>query len=396
MKTKKVLSMILAIVMACSVLVTLTACNDEDTDKTTKAGETGKTDTYEIALITDKGTIDDKSFNQGAWEGVVQYATEFDKTHKYYQPTEATDNDYIAAIDLAIKGGAKIVVCPGFLFEVAIYNVQSKYPEVNFILLDGEPHTPFPVTDEDPPVIFKTEKNVVSIFYAEEEAGFLAGYAAVKDGMRGLGFMGGMAVPAVIRFGYGYIQGAEAAAKELNLDKGSINVKYYYTGDFKASPDIETMSASWYNSNIDVIFGCGGAVGSSVMSAAGKMDNKKVIGVDVDQSKDSETVITSAIKLLKKSVYDNITDYYNDSFKGGVSQVLDAKVDGVGLPMATSKFTTFNQADYDAVYAKIVSGDYTILKDDQVGNAGDPTTADAEKNLPALVTEYVKVDYVKK
>lgn len=389
MKTKKVLSMILAIVMACSVLVTLTACNDEDTDKTTKAGETGKTDTYEIALITDKGTIDDKSFNQGAWEGVVQYATEFNKTHKYYQPTDATSNDYIAAIDLAVKGGAKIVVCPGFLFEVAIYDVQTKYPTVSFILLDGAPHT------EDYSV-FKTEKNVVSIFYAEEEAGFLAGYAAVKDGMRGLGFMGGMAVPAVIRFGYGYIQGAEAAAKELNLDKGSINVKYYYTGDFKASPDIETMSASWYNSNIDVIFGCGGAVGSSVMSAAGKMEDKKVIGVDVDQSKESDTVITSAMKLLKRSVYDNIKDHYNGSFKGGESQVLDAKVEAVGLPMATSKFTTFNQADYDAVYAKIVKGDYTILKDNEVGNAGDPTTADAANKLPAMVTEYVKVDYVKK
>ncbi|HZK38948.1 MAG TPA: BMP family ABC transporter substrate-binding protein [Clostridia bacterium] len=389
MKMKKILSMILAIVMACSVLVTLTACNDKDTDGTTKVGEPGKTDTYEIALITDKGTIDDKSFNQGAWEGVVQYATEFNKTHKYYQPTEASDNDYIAAIELAIKGGAKIVVCPGFLFEVAIYNVQSKYPEVNFILLDGAPRT------EDSSD-FRTDKNVVSIFYAEEEAGFLAGYAAVKDGMKGLGFMGGMAVPPVIRFGYGYIQGAEAAAKELGLEKGSVNVKYYYTGDFKATPDIETMSASWFKSNIDVIFGCGGAVGNSVMSAAEKMADKKVIGVDVDQSKDSETVITSAIKLLKKSVYDNITDYYNDSFKGGISQILDAKVDGVGLPMATSKFTTFNQADYEAVYAKIVSGDYTILKDDQVGKDGDPTTADAENKLPALVTEYVKVDYVKK
>ncbi|NLX92790.1 MAG: BMP family ABC transporter substrate-binding protein, partial [Clostridiales bacterium] len=178
MKTKKILSMILAIVMACSAFLMLTACNDKDTDKTTKAD--GKTDTYEIALITDKGTIDDKSFNQGAWEGVVQYAKEFNKTHKYYQPTDATTNDYIAAIELAIKGGAKIVVCPGFLFEVALYDMQTKYPAISFIILDGAPHTEDYAT-------FKTEKNVVSIFYAEEEAGFLAGYAAVKDGMKGLG-----------------------------------------------------------------------------------------------------------------------------------------------------------------------------------------------------------------
>ena len=139
MKTKKILSMILAIVMACSAFLMLTACNDKDTDKTTKAD--GKTDTYEIALITDKGTIDDKSFNQGAWEGVVQYAKEFNKTHKYYQPTDATTNDYIAAIELAIKGGAKIVVCPGFLFEVALYSLQTKYPAISFILLDGAPPT---------------------------------------------------------------------------------------------------------------------------------------------------------------------------------------------------------------------------------------------------------------
>ena len=382
MKTKKILSMFLAILMACSALVILGACDNED-DKT----ET-KTDTYEIALITDKGTIDDKSFNQGAWEGVVQYAKEFNKTHKYYQPTDATTNDYIAAIDLAIKGGAKIVVCPGFLFEVALYSTQTKYPDIKFIILDGAPHT------EDYSV-FKTEKNVVSIFYAEEEAGFLAGYAAVKDGMTGLGFMGGLAVPAVIRFGYGYIQGAEEAAKELNLNKGSVTVKYFYTGDFKASPDIETMSAGWFASNTDVIFGCGGAVGNSVMAAAEKAD-KKAIGVDVDQSNESATVITSAMKMLKKSVYDNLTDYYKDMFKGGESQILDAKVDGVGLPMATSKFTTFKQADYDTVYAKIVKGDYDILKDSEVGTAGDPTMADAEKNLPALATEYVNVEYIKK
>jgi len=375
---KKTISMILAIVIACSVLVTLGACKKEET----------KVETYEIALITDKGTIDDKSFNQGAWEGVVQYATEFNKTHKYYKPTEATNNDYIAAIDLAVKGGAKIVVCPGYLFEVAIYTCQTKYPDISVILLDGAPHTEDYAT-------FKTEKNVASIFYAEQEAGFLAGYAAVKDGMKGLGFMGGMAVPAVIRFGYGYIQGAEAAAKELMLAKGAVTVKYFYTGDFKATPEIETMSAGWFASGTDVIFGCGGAVGNSVMAAAEKA-GKKAIGVDVDQSAESATVITSAMKMLKKSVYDNLTDFYKGALKGGISQSLDAKVNGIGLPMATSKFTAFKQADYDAVFAKIVAGQYMILKDDQAGTAGDPTTADTAKNLPALTTEYVKIEYIKK
>lgn len=381
---KKTISIILAIVLACSFIVFFAGCKKTDTGTSTTAAPT----TFEIALITDKGTIDDKSFNQGAWEGVVQYATEFGKTSKYYKPTDATNNDYIAAIDLAVKGGAKIVVCPGYLFEVAIYTCQTKYPAINFILLDGAPHTEDYAT-------FKTGTNVASIFYAEQEAGFLAGYASVKDGMKGLGFMGGMAVPAVIRFGYGYIQGAEAAAKELALDKKSVTVKYFYTGDFKATPEIETMSAGWFASGTDVIFGCGGAVGNSVMAAAEKA-GKKAIGVDVDQSPESATVITSAMKMLKKSVYDNLSDFYKGTFKGGISQSLDAKVDGIGLPMATSKFTKFTQADYDAVYAKIVAGDYTILKDDQAGTAGDPTTADTAKNLPALVTEYVNIEYIKK
>ena len=382
---KKTISIILAIIILCSVLVTLGACKKTDTGATTKKAD----DTYEIALITDLGTIDDRSFNQGAWEGVQQYANEFGKTFKYYKPTEGTNDAYVAAIDLAVKGGAKIVVCPGYLFETPIYTAQTKYPNVNFILLDGTPHTADYAT-------FKTESNVASILYAEQQAGFLAGYAVVKDGMTSLGFMGGMAVPAVIRYGYGYIQGAEAAAKEMGLAKNSITVKYNYTGKFEATPEAQTQAAGWYKAGTQVIFGCGGKLGNSVMAAAEAAD-KKVIGVDVDQSNESDTVITSAMKMLKKSVYDNITAFYAGTFKGGVTQTLDAKVGGIGLPMATSKFTTFSQADYDAVFAKIVAGDYTILTDTQVGNSGDPTTANntVTPKLPAMATEFVKIVYVK-
>jgi basic membrane protein A and related proteins len=373
---KKTISIVLAIVTACSALLILGACKKEETKAT-----------YEIAMITDLGTIDDRSFNQGAWEGVQQYANEFGKTFKYYKPTEGTNDAYVAAIDLAVSGGAKVVVCPGYLFEVPIYTAQTKYPAVSFILLDGAPHTADYAT-------FKTEKNVASIFYAEQQAGFLAGYAVVKDGMTSLGFMGGMAVPAVIRFGYGYIQGAEAAAKEMGLAKNAITLKYNYTGKFEATPEAQTQAAGWFAAGTQVIFGCGGKLGNSVMAAA-EAASKSVIGVDVDQSNESKTIITSAMKMLKKSVYDNLGDFYKGTLKGGVSQTLDAKVDGIGLPMATSKFTKFTQADYTALYAKVVAGTYTILTDTQAGTAGDPTTADTAKNLPALVTEFVKVEYVK-
>ncbi len=327
---------------------------------------------YELALITDLGTIDDKSFNQGSWEGLVQYAEEKKITHKYYQPTEQSDDAYLASIDLAVKGGAKVIVTPGFLFEAPIFAAQTLYPDVNFILVDGTPHN----ADYSE---FKTEKNTVSILYAEEEAGFLAGYAAVKDGNTKLGFIGGMAVPAVVRYGYGYIQGAEYAAKELGLGAGAISINYHYTGAFAASPEAQALAASWYNSGIEVIFACGGAVGDSVMAAA-EQASKKVIGVDVDQSPQSATVITSAMKGLKQSVYSCISDYYDGKFSGGQTLVFGADNNGIGLPMDTSKFDKFTKADYDAIFAQLVSKAIPIVRDtDEGGNpveiAGIPLEA---------------------
>jgi basic membrane protein A len=319
--------------------------------------------TFELALITDLGTIDDKSFNQGAWEGLVQYAREKNISHKYYQPAEQSDDSYLTAIDLAVKGGAKVIVTPGFLFEVPIFTAQDRYPSVNFILVDGVPHN----GDYS---VFKTGPNTVGILYAEDQAGFLAGYAAVKDGNRKLGFVGGMAVPAVVRFGYGFIQGAEYAAKELKLPAGSVTVNYHYTGAFAATPEAQTLAASWYNQGADVIFACGGAVGNSVMAAA-EQANKKVIGVDVDQSGESRTVITSAMKGLQASVYASIADYYNGKFPGGKTQVFEAANKGVGLPMATSKFQTFKQADYDAIFRDLAAG--KIPRMDKLDDKGSPS-----------------------
>lgn len=336
---------------------------------------------YEIALITDVGTIDDKSFNQGSWEGVEEYANENGKTFKYYKPTEKSDDAYLVSIDLAIKAGAKIIVCPGYLFEVPIYQAQTKYPDVSFIILDGAPHS----GDYN----VQIEKNTYSIFYAEEEAGFLAGYAAVKDGYTKLGFMGGIAVPAVIRYGYGFVQGVDYAAKELGLGKDAVEVKYTYVGNFDATPDNQAKAAAWYNEGTEVIFACGGAVGNSVMKAAEGAD-KKVIGVDVDQSTESESVITSSMKNLKKSVYDALADYYAGSFPGGTSVSLNASDEGVQLPMETSKFTKFEQADYDAIYDKVLKKEVTIYNDTTAVDASGAAIKDAS----GLATDEVKVEVV--
>ena len=340
---KKLASMFLALVMVLS-MVSFVAAED----------------TYDLALITDIGTIDDKSFNQGAWEGVVAYAEANNVTHKYYKPTEKSTDAYLAAIDLAVNAGAKTIVTPGFLFEEPIYIAQDIYPEVNFILLDGEPHS---ADYAD----YRTEKNVMPILYAEQEAGFLAGYAVVKAGYTKLGFMGGMAVPAVIRYGYGFVQGAEKAAEELGISE--ITMNYHYTGGFDATPEAQTLAASWYNDGVEVIFGCGGAVGNSVMAAA-EAAGKFVVGVDVDQSSESETVITSAMKGLSASVEAAIASIYAGEFKGGETAVFSAANNGVQLPMETSKLNDFDQAAYDDRFAKIVSGEYVINAD----TAADVTT----------------------
>jgi len=337
-----------------------------------KQKNTGK---FDLALVTDLGTIDDKSFNQGSWEGLVRYAKEKGISHKYYQPAEQSNDAYLTAIDLAVRGGAKIIVTPGFLFETPVFLAQDRYPDVNFILVDGVPHS----ADYSE---FKTGRNTVGVNYAEDQAGFLAGYAAVKDGNRKLGFVGGMAVPAVVRFGYGFVQGAEYAAKELGLASGSITINYHYTGAFAATPEAQTLAASWFNSGVDVIFACGGAVGNSVMAAA-EQAGKKVIGVDVDQSGESDTVITSAMKGLQVSVYDCIADYYTGKFPGGQTLVFAAVNEGVGLPMKSSKFKTFKQADYDSIFKKLASG--TIPRMDNLDSNGSP------KVVPVTISRVTEV-----
>ncbi|MFU0828734.1 MAG: Membrane lipoprotein TmpC [Lachnoclostridium sp.] len=301
------------------------------------------------------------------------YAKANHKTYKYYKPTEKSDDAYLASIDLAIKAGAKIIVCPGYLFEVPVHTSQTKYPDVKFIILDGAPHS----GDYN----YDVKENTYAIYYAEEEAGFLAGYAIVKEGYTKLGFMGGIAVPAVIRYGYGFIQGADYAAKELGLAKDAVQIQYTYVGNFDASPDNQAKAAAWYNEGTEVIFACGGAVGNSVMKAA-ETAGKKVIGVDVDQSSESETVITSSMKNLSKSVYDALTSFYDNTFPGGIMATLNASSEGVELPMETSKFTKFTQADYDAIYKKIVDKEITI---------GNDTVA---KDASGVPTELVKVNMV--
>lgn len=375
---KKILGILLTVSLSVAMLAGCGTKTDTDKKETAKG--------YEIALITDKGNIDDKSFNQGAWEGVEKFAKENNITHKYYKPEEASDAGYLAQIKLAIEGGAKVVVTPGYLFEVPVYAAQTQYPNVKFILLDGAPHTADYKT-------YKTESNVASVMYAEEQSGYLAGFAAVKDGYKKLGFMGGMAVPAVQAYGYGFLQGAEAAAKELKLADGAVAVTYHYTGDFAETDTNKATAKTMYQEGTEVIFACGGSVGKSVMAAASEA-GKKVIGVDVDQRYDSDTVITSAMKELGSSVIQVLESVYknnNWTTYAGITTTFNASNEGIGLPTtvigdasgnAFDRFKTFKKADYDKVLSTLKNGSVKLVREFKVANAdGYATKAELTTNL---------------
>lgn len=372
---KKTMKQIGAALLAAFMVVTAAGCSSGGNTAESTQAEGGKDSSAgaEIAMIADGGTIDDKGFNQGTYEGVKQYGEEKGISYKYYKPVEKTTDAYLSAMELAIEGGAKIIVAPGFRFTEAMYIAQDTWPDTKFVLLDGVPTQ----NGES-----KTNANTVGIQYAEEQAGFLAGYAAVIEGYKKLGFMGGVATPAVVRYGYGYIQGAEAAAKELGVTDVEIN--YYYTGTFDATPETQTLAATWYQNGTEIIFACGSGVGQSVMAAADASSGKS-IGVDIDWAEESETVVTSAMKSLSGTVYQMLDKFYTDSFPGGENIVMDASNEGVELPMETSRFEKFDQAQYDELYKKLADGTFKPLRD--VDEKGTSYTLDQISDGTVKVVE---------
>ena len=363
---KKILALLLAALMVMGMFAACgkgpNAGDGKVTDPDKVADEmTSKDGKYEIAFITDVGQLKDKSFNQGTYDGVKLYAANNDKSYKYYMPgngDQATDEDRIAAMKAACDNGAKIVVAAGFMQEGALRAAANQYPDVSFIFIDG-----YPVTKEAGGADVLT--NVAGISFQEEQSGYLAGYAAVMEGYTKLGFTGGGGGtnPACQRFGYGFVQGAEAAAAAKNV-KVEVNYSWLYGGTFTASNELQTMATGWYQNGTEVIFCCGGSMFTSVAAAAGAEDGK-VIGVDVDQSSQSPTVITSAMKGLADSVQWALAKFYEGKFSeiGGTSTALGAKDNAVGLPTATWSLKNWKVADYEALLAKIVDGSVTVKSD---------------------------------
>jgi len=311
---------------------------------------------YQIAFVTDIGQLKDKSFNQGTWEGLKRFASENSKSYKYYQPANgdaATDDDRYDAMVAAVNGGAEIIVCAGFMQAAALEKAAKENPTVKFVFIDGWP---------------LGFDNINAVVFKEEQSGYFAGYAAVMEGYTKLGYSGGGGGtnPACQRFGYGYIQGANDAAKEKGI---TVEMKYSwnYGSTFSASADLQTMLNGWYSTGTQVIFSAGGSMCQSAFAAA-SANQGKVIGVDVDQSNDSATVITSATKGLREGTMYALKAFYDGKWAeiGGKQTNLGAAEDAVGLPQETWSMTNFTLEDYQDLLAKVKSGKVKI-DDDATG-----------------------------
>lgn len=339
------------------------------------AAEATATVDGKIAMITDSGDITDESFNQITWETVMAYGDTNGIEYEYYKPAEDTDEERINAIDLAIAEGATVVVMPGYLFGPAIAEEQDLYPEVTFIAVDVTEGDIVNLSGEQVPL----GSNVYVCSFQEEQAGYLAGYAAVKDGYTDLGFLGGIAVPAVIRYGFGYVQGINAAAEEMGVD---VNVKYYYGGQFYGDDTITARMEGWYSDGTEVVFACGGGIYTSAVDAAQEHDGK-VIGVDVDQRPIiGDRCVTSAMKGLGSAVTYALDAYFGGNFSsigGTAAQLGLTQGDYLGLPTedASWGFETFTKDEYETVLSGIKDGSISISADTETEpEVGSHTTVD--------------------
>lgn len=353
---KKVLLVTLLVVAIVASCFAFTACNKKGDDK-------GDGSNMKVAMITDYGDITDQSFNQTTYEASKAFCEANGLSFKYYKPAGDNTEARVASVEQAIQEGFNVIVMPGYAFGATVVEVAETNPDVTFVALD--------VSQGDLGDNYTIPSNVATFVYREEISGFMAGYAAVKEGYKKLGFVGGMAVPAVIRFGYGYVQGVNAAAVELGI-ANEVSVNYVYGGKFNGTPEITAAMDTWYENGTEVVFACGGGIFTSACEAAKKVHGK-VIGVDSDQSYvinkyEAGMCVTSAMKGLAptvNTVLQAIKDGNWKKYSGTVSNMgmvsgTDASLNYVQLPTDTWSMKNFTKADYAALVGKIFDGTITI------------------------------------
>ena len=392
---KKILAIALALVM----VLAMVACGEKPAP-TPDPDPTGEV--YKVAMITDYGDITDQSFNQTTYEACKAFAEKNNIEFKYFKPAGDNTADRVAMIESAVEAGFNVLVMPGYAFGGAIVEAAPQYKDIKFVALDvakgdlletavakaGEAYDYEP--DNWELSKYFDMSNVYCAVYQEELCGYMAGYAAVKLGYKNLGFLGGMAVPAVVRYGYGFVQGVDAAAAELELTDVKLN--YAYGNQFFGDADITAAMDTWYAGGTQVVFACGGGIYTSAVDAAKKVEGAKVIGVDVDQAgviatyaagegADQATIdgykaltVTSAMKGLYPATYDTLTDV----IVNGNWEKYSAKIDTLGLvsaddpaanyvqiPMESTQWAdgAFTQDDYKALVKAMFDGTLTVSND---------------------------------
>jgi len=337
-------------------LVSFVSCSKKETTTTTAS----KSNAMRVAMVTDSGDITDQSFNQTTYEACKKFGEANGVDFKYYKPAGDSTADRVASINAAIDDGYNVLVLPGYLFGEAVVEVTPSNSDVKFIGLDisaGDLGS------------FTLPSNVFCAVYQEELPGFMAGYAAVKEGYRHLGFLGGMAVPAVIRYGYGFVQGCNKAAEEMGIT-GDVTVEYVYGGQFYSDQTISAAMDAWYSQRgVECVFACGGGIYVAACEASAKIGTGKVIGVDTDQTAQINSYgdgmcVTSAMKGLGATVNAALTAVKNnkwDEYAGkitnlGLVSATDVSANFVQLPTETWSMKKFTVADYKALVADMYNG----------------------------------------
>ena len=378
---------ILALVLALCMVFALCACGNTPADgnkpaEESKAPEAAESSTpaapeapaYKVAMITDYGDITDQSFNQTTYEGCKEFCEANGVDFKYYKP---------AGDSTADADGYNVVVMPGYAFGETITQVADLYPDVKFIALD---------VSQGDLGDYQIPENVTCAVYQEELCGYMAGYAAVKLGYTKLGFLGGMAVPAVVRYGYGFVQGADAAATELGAD---VTLNYVYGNQFSGDADITAYMDTWYANGTEVVFACGGGIYISAAEAAAKVGGK-VIGVDVDQAPTIDAygegmTVTSAMKGLAPTVKailgelilkDNWAEYAGKINTLGLVSGTDVEANYVQIPYESTQWSdTFTKDDYAALVAAMFDGTVTVSNNTETEPAVQSITVDYQGNI---------------
>ena len=371
---KKLLAVVLTIVMVLSVMAVASA------------------DEMRVAMITDYGDITDQSFNQTTYEAAKAWCDANGVDFTYYKPAGDSTAERVAMVEKADDDGYNVIIMPGYAFGGTIAEVAADYPDVKFVALDvaagdileaavalkGETYDYNPDNwnmDE-----YADLSNVYCAVYQEELCGYMAGYAAVKLGYEHLGFLGGMAVPAVVRYGYGFVQGANAAAEELEDE--DVTVEYVYGNQFYGDADITAYMDNWYsNLGVEVVFACGGGIFTSAAEAAAKVDGK-VIGVDVDQAAlidgnyGEDMTVTSAMKGLGATVFTLLTEIKDgnwDEYAGEIETLgligEDPELNYVQIAPSTQFDETFTEEDYEALVKRMYEGD--IIVDNSIDEMPD-------------------------